>query len=158
MGILDSITNPFVSKGALEKQKNIERLYNIDPKSKLIGTFQAITKKTAYDVALIVAPFASAFVKPIPIVGLVLEDSLLLRPLLGIKDMKKNFEVLRIFWDDAEKYNLKISAFGLFKRKAITIEWVFEEKKYKLENILMSNKDQWDKLNPEAYELLLSMC
>ena len=42
MGILDSITNPFVSKGALEKQKNIERLYNIDPKSKLIGTFQAI--------------------------------------------------------------------------------------------------------------------
>ena len=99
MGILDSITNPFVSKGALEKQKNIERLYNIDPKSKLIGTFQAITKKTAYDVALIVAPFASAFVKPIPIVGLVLEDSLLLRPLLGIKDMKKIFEVLRIFWD-----------------------------------------------------------
>ena len=56
------------------------------------------------------------------------------------------------------KYNLKISAFGLFKRKDITIEWVFEEKKYKLENILMSNKDKWDKLNPEAYELLLSMC
>jgi len=154
MGLIDAITNPFVSKSALKAQENVDKLFNVNPKSKVLGSFQALTKKTAWDVAFVISPLATLFVNSTPIIGLVLEDSLLLKP---IKNTNKNFEYLRIFWTEAEKYHLKITTRGLLV-KMYEIEWELDGNKYSLSGIEASTKEQWDKLNLPSLELLKSMC
>jgi len=134
-----------------EYNKNQEKLmhdtlspHNVNPKSEIIEAFFTLTNSDYLKTALVAAPLL-AFAVPVRgfTIG-ILSDSLLIVP---EKPKKVKFESVRIFWNDLDKYKLKITEFPkhmLNREPYIIIKWVSNGKRFTSDPIYYLNKIKED--------------
>ena len=144
------------SKSEEEEQKEIAEAiayehsvltpYNVNPKSEIIESFQTITSTSHIGPVMAAAPLLTlAFSAPKQFTMGILSDSLLI---VADKPKKTKFESIRIFWNDLDKYKLKIIEFSKSPAN-IEMKWQFNGKKFRTDPIYIG-KD-WG-IKEEIYE------
>jgi len=138
-------------------QENIDLLspYNVNPTSKINDSFIAFSNTAMLQGALATMPIL-AFAVPWRLYRFaILEDSLLVVP---ENSKKENFESIRIFWNELDKYKLKILERPLMaferskKRRYIKIYFEFEGKKFKTDQVEITKEDYKDSIKMDIYE------
>ena len=138
-------------------QVNIDALtpYNVNPKSEIIDSFWASTNTAMLQGAIVINPLLIFAVPVRRYIYGILADSLLVVP---ENPKKAKFESIRIFWNELDKYKLKILERPLMalerkkKREYIKIYFEFEGKKFKMDQVEIHKEDSCTSIKMDIYE------